>query len=64
MAKFLKVHNRNDDDEIEEYIVNLEMIVDVDEEDHAIDTADDERFYIARDNEWEKIMAFVKSNEM
>ena len=64
MAKFLKVHHKNDDDEIEEYIVNLEMIVDVDEENQEIDLADREAIHVARGNEWEKIMSFVKSNEL
>lgn len=64
MAKFLKIHHETEYDEIEEYIVNLEIIVDVDEEDHAIDMANGESFCVARDNEWEKIMSFVKSNEV
>lgn len=64
MAKFLKVHHINDDDEIEEYIANLEMIVDVDEENHEIDMVDGETIHVVRNNEWEKIMSFVKSNEV
>lgn len=64
MAKFLKVHHLNDRDEVEEYTVNLEMITAVDEEDHTIDMADGESICIARDNEWEKIMSFIKSNEL
>jgi hypothetical protein len=64
MAKFLKVHHENADGEIEEYIANLEMIVDVDEENHAIDMADRESICVARDNEWQKLMSFVKANEL
>lgn len=64
MAKFLKVHHRNDDDEIEEYIVNLEMIVDVDEECKEIDLADALTIHVVRDNEWQKLMSFVKANEV
>ena len=64
MAKFLKVHHENADGEIEEYIANLEMIVDVDEENHTIDMVDGESICVARDNEWEKIMSFVKANEL
>lgn len=64
MAKFLKVHHENADDEIEEYIVNLEMIVDVDEENHTIDMADGESICVVDDNEWDKIMSFVKENQV
>ena len=64
MAKFLKVHHENADGEIEEYIANLEMIVDVDEENHAIDMTDGESICVARDNEWQKLMSFVKANEL
>lgn len=64
MATFLKVHHENDYNEIEEYIVNLEMIVDVDEENTEIDLVDGETIHIARDNEWEKVMSFVKANEI
>lgn len=64
MAKFLKVHHENAYDEIEEYIVNLEMIVDVDEEDHTIDMADGESICVVDDNEWDKIMSFVKENQV
>ena len=64
MAKFLKIHHETDFGKIEEYIANLEMIVDVDEENHDIDMADCESFHVVRDNEWEKIMSFVKSNEV
>lgn len=64
MAKFLKVHHENCDGDIEEYIANLEMIVAVDEENHDIDMADCKSVHIVRDNEWEKIMSFVKANEI
>lgn len=64
MAKFLKVHHENADDEIEEYIANLEMIVDVDEENHTIDMADGESICVVDDNEWDKIMSFVKENQV
>lgn len=64
MAKFLKVHHENADDEIEEYIANLEMIVDVDEENHTIDMADGESICVVDDNEWDKIMSFVKANQV
>lgn len=64
MATFLKVHHENDYNEIEEYIVNLEMIVDVDEENTEIDLVDGKTIHIARDNEWEKVMSFVKANEI
>ena len=64
MATFLKVHHENEDLEIEEYFVNLEMITAIDEDDHDFDLADDESIHIVRDNEWEKIMSFVKSNEV
>ena len=64
MAKFLKVHHKNDDGEIEEYTVNLEMIVAVDEEERYIDMADAETIQVVRNNEWEKIMSFVKANEL
>ena len=64
MAKFLKVHHENKYNEVEEYIVNLEMIVDVYEENHDIDMVDGENIHVVRGNEWEKIMSFVKSNEL
>ena len=64
MAKFLKVHHENDYGGIEEYIANLEMIVDVDEENHEIDMVDGETIHVARDSEWQKLMSFVKSNEV
>lgn len=64
MAKFLKVHHKNDDGEIEEYIVNLETIVDVDEENHEIDMVDSTTIHVTRDNEWQKLMSFVKANEL
>lgn len=64
MAKFLKVHHKNDDGEIEEYTVNLEMIVDVDEENKEIDLADALTIHVTRDNEWQKLMSFVKANEL
>lgn len=64
MATFLKVHHENEDLEIEEYFVNLEMITTVDEDDHNFDLADGEYINIVRDSEWEKIISFVKSNEV
>lgn len=64
MAKFLKVHHENEYGDIEEYIANLEMIVDVDEENHCIDMADGESICVVRDNEWAKIINWVKSNEV
>lgn len=64
MAKFLKVHHENEDLEIEEYFVNLEMITAIDEDDHGFDLADGESIHIVRDSEWEKIISFVKSNEV
>lgn len=64
MATFLKVHHENDYNEIEEYIVNLETIVDVDEENTEIDLVDGETIHIARDSEWEKVMSFIKANEI
>lgn len=64
MARFLKVHHKNDDGEIEEYTVNLEMIVDVDEESKEIDLADALTICVTRDNEWQKLMSFVKANEL
>lgn len=63
MAKFLKVHHENDYGDIEEYIVNLEMIVDVDEESRMIDMVDGESIGIAKDNEWNKIMKYIDNNE-
>lgn len=64
MATFLKVHHENEDLEIEEYFVNLEMITAIDEDDHNFDLANGEYINIVRDNEWEKIISFVKSNEV
>lgn len=64
MATFLKVHHENEDLEIEEYFVNLEMITAVDEDDHNFDLADGKYIQIIRDSEWEKIISFVKSNEV
>lgn len=64
MAKFLKVHHENEDLEIEEYFVNLEMITAIDEDNHDFDLTDGESIHIVRDSEWEKIMSFVKSNEV
>lgn len=64
MATFLKIHHENEDLEIEEYFVNLEMITAVDEDDHNFDLADGEYIHIVRDSEWEKIISFVKSNEV
>lgn len=64
MATFLKVHHENEDLEIEEYIINLEMITAIDEDNHDFDLTDGESIHIVRDNEWEKIMSFVKSNEV
>lgn len=64
MATFLKVHHENDYNEIEEYIVNLETIVDVDEDNHDLDMADGESFHMVRNSEWEKVMSFVKANEL
>lgn len=63
MATFLKVHNEDEDLEIEECFINLEMITAVDEDNHDFDLADGESIHIVRDNEWEKIISFVKSNE-
>ena len=63
MATFLKVHHENEDLKIEEYFVNLEMITAIDEDNYDFDLADGESIHIVRDNEWEKIMSFVKSNE-
>lgn len=63
MATFLKVHHENEDLEIEEYFVNLEMITAIDEDNYDFDLADGESIHIVRNNEWEKIMSFVKSNE-
>lgn len=64
MAKFLKVHHRNDDDKVEKYIVNLEMITAVDEENYTIDMTDGESVCVDRANEWDKIMSFVKANQV
>lgn len=64
MATFLKVHHENDYNEIEEYIVNLETIVDVDEDNHDLDMADGESIHMVRNSEWEKVMSFVKSHEL
>lgn len=64
MVKFIKIHHENDADEIEEYIVNLEMVTAVDEENHDIDMADGDTIHVVRDNEWEKIMSFVKTNSL
>lgn len=64
MAKFLKVHHENEYGEFVEYIANLEMIVAVDEENHDIDMADCKSIHVARDNEWQKLMSFVKANEV
>lgn len=64
MATFLKVHHENEYLEIEEYIINLEMITAVDEDNHDFDLTDGESIHIVRDNEWEKIISFVKSNEV
>lgn len=64
MATFLKVHHENEDLEIEEYFVNLEMITAIDEDDHNFDLADGKYIQIIRDSEWEKIISFVKSNEV
>lgn len=64
MATFLKVHHENENWEIEEYFVNLEMITAIDEDDHDFDLADGESIHIVRDSEWEKVMSFVKSNEV
>ena len=64
MAKFLKVHHENNYGDIMELIANLEMIVDVDEENHEIDMVDGETIHVVRDNEWQKLMSFVKSNEV
>lgn len=60
MATFLKVHH----EDIEEHFVNLEMITAIDENNHDFDLADGESIHIVRDNEWEKIISFVKSNEV
>lgn len=64
MAKFIKIHHENDVNEIEEYIANLEMVTAVDEENHDIDMADGDTIHVVRDNEWEKIMSFVKTNSL
>lgn len=64
MATFLKVHHENDYNEIDEYIVNLEMITAIDEDNHDFDLADGESIHMVRDNEWEKVMSFVKANEI
>lgn len=64
MATFLKIHHENEDLEIEEYLVNLEMITAIDEDNHDFDLADGESIHIVRDSEWEKIISFVKSNEV
>lgn len=64
MATFLKVHHENEDLEIEEYFVNLEMITAIDEDNHDFDLADGESIHIVRDSEWEKVMSFVKANEI
>lgn len=64
MATFLKVHHENEDLEIEEYFVNLEMITAIDEDNHDFDLADGESIHIVRDSEWEKIISFIKSNEV
>lgn len=62
MAKFLKVHHKNDDGDIEEYIANLEMITAVYKEEKIIDFADGESIQVVRNDEWYKLMSFVESN--
>lgn len=64
MAKFLKVHHEDVYCGIEEYLVNLEMIVIVDEKSHEIGMANGATIHVARDNEWQKLMSFVKTNEV
>lgn len=64
MAKFLKIHHMNADGEIEKYTVNLEMLVDVDWQTREIDVAAGLTFNIDRDDEWDKIMSFVKENQV
>ena len=61
MAKFLKIHHET---ECGNVTANLEMIGYVNEENHDINMADGEIIHVARDNEWEKVMSFVKSNEI
>ena len=62
MAKFIKVHHLKDRNEIVEYTVNLEMITAVDEQDKSIDLVDGDSICVTRDNEWNKIMQYVKNN--
>lgn len=64
MASFIKVHHVDDDNEIEEWIVNLETITAIDEENHRIDLVDGDSICIARNNEWEKIINWVKFREI
>lgn len=65
MAKFLKIHDKDPyDDSIEEKILNLETIEMISEEDHSLELMDGCNVNIARNNEWEKIMSFVKTNEL
>lgn len=62
MAKFLKVHHVNAENKIEEYIVNLETITAVDEDERTIDLCDGESICFSRQHEWNKLMAYVARN--
>lgn len=65
MAKFLKVHTKDEyDGSIEEKILNLETIEMVSEKDHCLELMDGCYVHMARSNEWEKLMSFVKANEL
>lgn len=63
MAKFLKIHE-DDDMGPEEIIVNLESITMIDLEAHHIHLTDCNGIAIPRQNEWQKLMSFVKANEV
>lgn len=63
MAKFIRIHE-DDGIEPEEMIINLESITMIDPEAHHIHFTDCNQVTIPRQNEWQKLMSFVKSNEV
>lgn len=63
MAKFIRIHE-DDGIEPEEIIVNLESITMIDPEAHHIHLTDCNQVAIPRQNEWQKLMSFVKTNEV
>lgn len=61
MARFLKVHHYSNE---KGWIINLESITIIDEKNRLVNLADGDNFHFVRNDEWEKLMSFVKANQV